>query len=160
GLAPYAEVTFGRVTGDRTFPLEGGPTAPRSVNLSFNSWSGLAGAGLEVPLGGEFKLRPIFLAGYAHVGGEASFFGPNSAFVQSAVQGILNDADLNTALIGGALALVYERRFSGDLKLAAIARYNELAAIVTSASDKSLEQNGSFGVANAGVMLSGPTEWR
>jgi hypothetical protein len=160
GLAPYAEVTVDYLTADRTFALEGGPTTPRSLKLSFNSWSGLAGAGLDVPLGGGFKLRPIFLAGYAHVGGNASFSGPNSAFFQSTLKGILNDAAANTALIGGALALVYERRFSGDLTLAANARYNELAAIVTGATDNSINQNGSFGVANAGVTLSGPTEWR
>jgi hypothetical protein len=160
GITPYAEVTLGYVTAERTFALGSGPTTPRSLKLSFNSWSGLAGAGIEVPLGSGFKLRPIFLAGYAHVGSDASFSGPNSAFFQSTLSGILNDAAVNTALIGGALALIYEARFSGELTLIANVRYNELAAIVTSATDASIKQNGSFGVANGGLILSGPTDWR
>ena len=67
---------------------------------------------------------------------------------------------MNSALLGGALELIYEASFSGDLALRAQARYNQLAALVTNASSKALEQNGSFGVANASITLSGPTDWR
>jgi hypothetical protein len=159
GFAPYAEVTFGYLTAAQTFALEGGPTTPKSVKLSFDSWSALVGAGFEVPIHG-LKLRPIILAGYAHVGGDSSFFGPNSAFFQTAVGGVLNNAAVNTALLGGALELVYEAQFDGDLSMTARARYNELAAIVTGATSPLLNQNGSFGVANGGVRFSGPTEWQ
>ena len=79
GVAPYAEVTLDYLTADQTFPLTPGPTAPNSVKLTLNAWSVLAGGGLDVPLGNGFRLRPIVLAGYSHVGGDADFFGPNSA---------------------------------------------------------------------------------
>jgi hypothetical protein len=159
-VAPYAEVTLGYLTGDQTFSLVPSPTTPTSVKLSFDSWSALAGGGLELRFGDGFRLRPIVLAGYAHVGGDATFTGPNSAFFRTAVHGILSDAALNTALLGGALELVYDTTFPGDLTLTARARYNEVAAIVTSATDPSLKQNGSFGVATASVTLDGPTDWR
>jgi hypothetical protein len=159
-VAPYVELTLGYLTADQTFPLIPSPTTPTSVKLSFDSWSALAGGGLEWRLGDSLRLRPIVLAGYAHVGGDATFTGPNSAFFRTAVRGILSDAALNTALVGGALELVYDKTFPCDLTLTARARYNEVAAIVTSATDPSLKQNGSFGVTTASVTLNGPTDWR
>jgi hypothetical protein len=146
GIAPYAELTLGYLTGDQTFPLTPDAGSPSSVKLSFNAWSALAGGGLNVPLGGGFTLRPIVLAGYAHVGGDANFSGANSALFRSLVSGVLSDASLNSALfrslvsgvlsdaslnsalIGGALELIYETEFRGDLTLRTQARYNELAA--------------------------------
>ena len=159
-VAPYAEVTLGYLTADQTFPLTPSPTTPNSVKLSFNAWSALVGGGLELGLGSGFRLRPIVLAGYAHIGGNAAFAGPNSASFQTAVHGVLSDASVDTALLGGALELVYDTTLPGDLLLTARARYNEVAAIVAAASDPSLKQNGSFGVATANVTFDGPTEWR
>lgn len=158
-VAPYAEITLDYLNGDRTFPLEPSPTTPTSVKLSFDSWSALAGLGLELRFGDGLRLRPIILAGYAHVGGDATFTGPNSAFFRTAVRGILSDSALDMALAGGALELVYDTRFHNDLNLTARARYNEVVAIVTGATDPSLKQNGSFGVATASVTLDGPTDW-
>jgi hypothetical protein len=160
GVAPYAEITVGYLNGDQTFPLEGLGLAPNSVKVSFDSYSALAGGGVEVPLGNGFKLRPIALAGYARVDSDATFYGPNAAFFRSAVRGILSSAGLDTVLLGGALELSYERRLPGDLTLAAQARYNELATVVTSASNKALKQNGSFGVATGSITVNGPTDWR
>ncbi len=159
-VSPYAEVTLGYLTADETFPLTPSPTTPNSVKLSFNTWSALAGGGIELRLGSGFSLRPIVLAGYAHIGGNADFAGPNSALFQTAAHGVLNDAAVNTALLGGALELVYDKTFPGDLIFTARARYNEVAAIVADATDPSLKQNGSFGVATAGITFDGPTEWR
>jgi len=159
GIAPYAELTLDYLTGNQTFPLTPSANTPSSVKLTFNAWSVLAGGGFDVPLGDGFKLRPIVLAGYSHVGGDASFFGPNSVLFSSLVGGVLNDASLNSALLGGALALVYETRFSGDVTFNTQLRYNELAALVTGASSSALQQNSSFGVANASIDLSGPTDW-
>jgi hypothetical protein len=159
GIAPYAELTLDYLTGGRTFLLTPDANSPSNVRLSFDAWSALAGGGLDVPLGNGFRLRPILLAGYSHVGGDANFFGANSVLFGSLVRGVLSDASLNSALLGGALELIYETQFSGDLALRAQARYNELAALVTNASSKALEQNGSFGVANASITLSGPTDW-
>lgn len=159
GVAPYAEVTLDYLTADQTFPLTPSPTTPSSVKLTLNAWSVLAGGGLDVPLGNGFRLRPIVLAGYSHVGGDADFFGPNSALFGSLVNGVLNNASVNSALVGGALELVYETRFQGDLMLNTKVRYNELAALVTDASSSALKQNSSFGVANAAINLSGPTNW-
>jgi len=159
GIAPYAELTLDYLTADQTFPLTPSATTPSSVRLTFDAWSALAGGGFDVRLGSGFKLRPILLAGYSHVGGDANFFGPNSALFGSLVSGVLNDASLDSALLGGALELVYETRFPGDLMLNAQVRYNELAALVTGASSNALKQNSSFGVANTSFELSGPTSW-
>lgn len=160
GITPYGEITLGYLTADRRFPLESSGTTPNSVKLSFNSWSALAGGGIELPIAAGLKLRTIALAGYARVGGDAAFSGPNSAFFQSAVRGVLDAAAVNTVLLGGALELVHETRFHGDVTMTARARYNQLVAVVTSATDPALKQNGSFGVANGGLTLSGPTDWR
>jgi hypothetical protein len=159
GIAPYAELTLDYLTGNQTFPLTPNPNSPSNVKLSFDAWSALAGGGLDIPLGNSFRLRPIVLAGYSHVGGDANFFGPNSALFRSLVGGILSDASLNSALVGGALELVYETQFPGDLNLKTQVRYNELAALVTGASSNALKQNSSFGVANASISFSGPTDW-
>jgi hypothetical protein len=159
GIAPYAELTLDYLTGNQTFPLTPNPNSPSNVKLSFDAWSALAGGGLDIPLGNGFRLRPIVLAGYSHVGGDANFFGPNSALFRSLVGGILSDASLNSALVGGALELVYETQFPGDLNLKTQVRYNELAALVTGASSHALQQNSSFGVANASISFSGPTDW-
>jgi hypothetical protein len=159
GIAPYAELTLDYLTGDQTFPLIHDANSPSSVKLSFNAWSALAGGGFDVPLGNGFRLRPILLGGYSHVGGDANFFGPNSVLFRSLVGGILSNASLNSALVGGALELIYETQFRGDLMFRTQIRYNELAALVTSASSNALNQNGSFGLANASIVLSGPTDW-
>jgi hypothetical protein len=160
GVAPYVELTLDYLTGDRTFPLTHDANSPSSVKLSFNAWSALAGGGFDVPLGNGFRLRPILLAGYSHVDGDANFFGPNSALFRSLVGGILSDASVNSALLGGALELIYETPLRRDLTLNTQVRYNELAAVVTSASSTALKQKGGFGVANASITLSGPTDWR
>ena len=159
GVAPYAEITLGYLTGSQTFPLTSDGNSPNSVKLSFNAWSALAGGGIDVPLGSGFKVRPIVLAGYSYVGGDAQFYGPNSVLARSQVIGILSDASLNSVLLGGALEVIYETPLRGDMNLRAQARYNELVALVTGASSNALQDNGSFGVANASVTLTGPTGW-
>lgn len=159
GVAPYAEITLGYLTASQTFPLTSDGNSPNSVKLSFNSFSALAGGGIDVPLGNGFKVRPIVLAGYSYVGGDAQFYGPNSTLARSQVSGILSDASLNTALLGGALELIYETPLRGDVNLRAQVRYNELAALVMGASNNALQNNGSFGVANTSITLNGPTGW-
>ena len=159
GVAPYAEITLGYLTGSQTFPLTSDGNSPTSVKLSFNAWSALAGGGIDVPLGNGFKIRPIVLAGYSYVGGDAQFNGPNSVQARSQVSGILSDASLNSVLLGGALEVIYETPLRGDMNLRAQARYNELVALVTGASSNALQDSGTFGVANSSVTLTGPTGW-
>jgi len=160
GVAPYAEITLGYLSGYQTFALTSDGNSPNSVKLSFNSFSALAGGGIDVPLGNGFKVRPIVLAGYSYVGGDAQFYGPNSVLARSQVSGILSDASLNSVLLGGALELIYETSLRGDVQLRAQARYNEVVALVTGASSNALQDNGTFGVANASVTFTGPTNWR
>ena len=159
GVAPYAEITLGYLTGSQTFPLTSDGNSPTSVKLSFNAFSALAGGGIDVPLGSGFKVRPIVLAGYSYVGGDATFYGPNSVLARSQVSGILSDASLNSVLLGGALELIYETSLRGDMNLKAQVRYNELVALVTGASSSALQDSGTFGVANASLTLTGPTGW-
>jgi hypothetical protein len=159
GVAPYAEITLGYLTGSQTFPLTGNGNSPNRVKLSFDAWSALAGGGIDVALGKGFKVRPIVLVGYSHVGGDAQFYGPNSALARAQVTGVLSDASLNSMLLGGALELIYESSLGNDVNLRAQARYNELATVVTAASSNALQDNGSFGVANASITLTGPTGW-
>ncbi|MGE0221740.1 MAG: hypothetical protein AB7F35_09895 [Acetobacteraceae bacterium] len=159
GMSPYAEITFGYLTGSQTFPLAGGANSPRSVKLSFTTWSALAGGGINVPLGDGLTVRPILLAGYSHVGADAQFSGPNAVLLRSLVGGILNDASLNSALLGGALEVIYERQLAGDIDLTAQGRYNQLATVETGATSRALQGAGSFGVATASVNFAGPTGW-
>lgn len=159
GVAPYAEITLGYLNAQGTFPLEGDASSPKSARISFNSWSALAGIGVEAQLGSDVKIRPIVLAGYAHFRADTDFSGPNASVIATALRGILTHAALNTALVGGALEIVYEQKFRGDFLVTVRTRYNELEAIVTSATNRSLKQDGSFGVATGGINVSGPTDW-
>jgi hypothetical protein len=159
GVAPYAEITLGYLTANRTFPLTSDGNSPHSIKLSFDSWSALAGGGIDVPLGNGFKVRPIVLAGYAHVSGDAQFYGPNSALARFQVSGVLSNAFLNFVLLGGALELIYETPLRGDVNLRVQARYNELVALVTGASSNALQDNDNFGVASTSVTFTGPTGW-
>jgi hypothetical protein len=159
GVAPYVEITLGYLNAQGTFPLEGDASSPKSARISFNSWSALTGLGIEVQLGNDMRIRPILLAGYAHFNADTNFSGPNASVIATAVKGILTDAALNTALLGGALEIVYEKKFRGDFLVTVRMRYNELEAVVTSATNPSLKQDGSFGVATGGINVSGPTDW-
>ncbi len=159
GVAPYAEITLGYLTASRTFPLTSDGNSPNSVKLSFNSFSALAGGGIDVPLGSGFKIRPIVLAGYSYVDSDAQFYGPNSVLARAQVSGILSGASLDSVLLGGALELIYDAPLRGDMNLKAQARYNELVALVAGASSSALQDNGTFGVATASVTLTGPTGW-
>ena len=160
GVVPYAEITLGYVTAYQVFQLTSDGNSPNSVKLSFNSWSALAGGGIDVPLGNGFTVRPIALAGYSYVSGDANFYGANSILARSQVSGILSDASLSSVLLGGALELIYERPLPGDMNFRAQARYNQLVALVTGASSNALQGNDSFNVANASVIFTGPTGWQ
>ena len=160
GVAPYAEITLGYVTAYQVFPLTSDGNSPNSVKLSFNSWSALAGGGIDIPLGSGFKVRPIALGGYSYVSGDATFYGANSILARSQVSGILSDAALSSVLLGGALELIYEKALPGDVNVRAQVRYNQLVALVTGASSSALQGNDSFNVANASVTFTGPTDWQ
>lgn len=159
GVSPYAEITLGYLTSNQTFFLSSDGNSPNSVKLSFNSWSALAGGGVDIPVGNGFKVRPMVLLGYSYVSGDAQFYGPNSVLARSQVSGILSDASLSSVLLGGALEILYEASLRGDINFKAQARYNEVVALVTGASSNALQGNDAFGVANASVTVTGPTGW-
>jgi hypothetical protein len=161
GVAPYAELTVGYLTADATAPIDTNPGGGGVARLRVDSWSALSGFGLDIPIPQlpGLHLRPIVLAGYSRVGVSTDFSGSEGAFLKGLLRGVLDRASINTALVGGALDLRYERTLGGDLRLAANLRYNELASIVTAASNADFNRTGSFGVASGGVTLTGPTDW-
>lgn len=156
-VSPYAELTLGYLNATQKGLVQT-PSGAGEARLSFNSFTGLAGAGLDIPLTDSLRLRPILLAGYTQLTGGAQYNGPGQAFFFNAVQGIISDVHINSALLGGALELVYSRTVWTDVRLKARARYNQLVAIVTDASDVSLDDSGNFGVATGGIELNGPTD--
>ncbi|HTJ62693.1 MAG TPA: hypothetical protein VL899_02695 [Alphaproteobacteria bacterium] len=160
GVSPYVELTAGYLGASQHFGLPPSPGEPTGLKVDYDSWTGLAGAGLEIPLGESVKLRPVLLAGYSHISGGIALQGPGQAEFRDITRGILADSSIDSVMLGGALEAVYETRMDGDVRFKAKLRYNEIQDIAVGASDRSLRSSGAFGAATGGAEFNGPTDWQ
>ncbi len=155
-VSPYVELTLGYLDANQNGVVDT-PFGSGVAKLNFNSFTGLAGAGLDIPLSDTLRLRPILLGGYTQLTGGAHYNGPGQGFFFDVTHGIITDVHINSAILGGAMELIYNRTIWTDVRLRARVRYNQLVTIVTDASDTSLDDTGNFGVATGGAELNGPT---
>jgi len=157
GVSPYAELTVSYLNARQNTYLGDTPGLPTYANLRFNTFSGLAGVGLNFPLGSRTMLRPILMGGYARIESDTHFFGPNAAAFQEATRGVLADVQIDSILLGGGLMLEHIREIAPDTNLTASLRYNRITDINYSASDPSLESTNRFTASTAKVEVKGPT---
>jgi hypothetical protein len=156
-VAPYAELTISYLNARQNAYLGDSPNTPHYANLRFNTFTGLAGVGLDIPLGSLTVVRPILLAGYARIDSDTHFQGPNAAVFQAATRGILSDVQIDSILLGGGLMLEHTRELGPESSLTANLRYNQITDINYSASDRSLESTNRFSASTVRVEARGPT---
>jgi len=73
GIRPYGELTLGYAHADDTVSLDLVPGEATRINADFDAYSALAGIGATIPIVPHLSLRPIFLAGYSRITGDARF---------------------------------------------------------------------------------------
>lgn len=154
----YGEFTLGYVRIDQDDDsLQAGTPLESSVDSRIESFSGIAGLGLTIPIGWGTSIRPIALAGYSRTEQDSDFSGPGAALLDDVSEGILFNFDVNQALVGGAVALVNETSLPRDLGFNGEIRYNHLVSEGFDASDRVYETRTNFGVMTSLAELDGPT---
>ncbi len=159
GVKPYVEGTVGYLLG-KNFDVsaELSDKGQTTSSIDIRTLSFLGGVGAEFDLFDGTVIRPILLAGYSRIWDSSRTRGPDSQTLDNAGKGIIFDAWLNTALVGGAVELEHVGYFDPqtDIDYVANVRYNQLYANTFSASNSVLEGSSTFGVLTARAEFSGP----
>lgn len=158
GIKPYLEGNVGFLKAKNSANLFIDPSDPTRIDFDIKTISFLAGAGVEIDIVERTVVRPIVLAGYSRIWDSDEISGPGADILAEAGQGIFFDAWLNTALVGGAVELEHWGSFGpvSDVNYTGKLRYNQFYANTFSASDSSLEEEGTFGLMTAAVEFDGP----
>jgi hypothetical protein len=157
GIRPYGELTLGYAHADDKEAFDLVPGEATRINADFDTYSALAGIGATIPIVPHLSLRPIFLAGYSRITGDARFKGPFAEDLKAASSSLISDLTINTLLLGGALQARSAWRLGESIELVADARYNHFYARNFDASDSVLETADDFGVFNTRAEVDGPT---
>lgn len=153
-MKPYAELSLSYLNAEQSVDLSDIAT---DFAYDITTLSALAGVGLSFPLSERTTFRPILLGGYSHISSDAKFNGDFAAELSQGLEGILDNADLNAILFGGAVELQHQRLFNNKVELEGRLRYNHLVSDVFEASDESLEQTNDFVVVTGYLEASVPT---
>lgn len=156
GIRPYGELTLGYGHADNKVAIDLVPGQQTKVNADYDTYSALAGMGATVPFGSHVSLRPIFLAGYSRIVGDANFNGPFADELEAASSGLLTDLTINTLLLGGALEARLAWHLNESIEFGANARYNHFYARNFDASESVLETADDFGVLTVHTEVDGP----
>ncbi len=157
GIKPYVEASVGFLG----FKADGTLVDSGRVNdykFDINTVAALGGVGVEIDLFEGTVFRPIFLAGYSRIWDNSTVSGPDAQTFKEQGRGILFDAWLNTALIGGAAEVVHSGYLGPvtDINYGAKVRYDQYYANTFSASDSVLQGSSTFGVMTAAAQIDGP----
>ncbi len=158
GIKPYVEGTAGYLDYSFEDDFPNGLGQNNHVKLDYNTISFLAGVGVEVDVFEGTVIRPIFLAGYSRIWDGSSVSGPNANEIRRNGDGLLFDAWLNTALVGGAIEVEHEGHFDpqSDINYTANIRYDQFYANTVSASNSAMEGSSTFGIMTALAEFDGP----
>lgn len=158
GIKPYLEGTFGFLDASQTLEANLEAGQPTRSEVDIKTLALLGGAGVEIDLFEGTVLRPILLAGYAHIWDTDSTSGPLAEELVRAGDGIVFNVRTNSLLLGGAVEVEHSGRLDPvtDINYGAKIRYNQLYDKVFSASDPVLEGGGTFGIFTAGASVDGP----
>ncbi|MFO1038857.1 MAG: hypothetical protein U1E45_18610 [Geminicoccaceae bacterium] len=159
GVRPYAELTLGYAHVDDRRDFDTGVGTTR-IDANFNDYSALAGLGATIPvlpdLLPEVRLRPILLAGYSRLEGDANVEGPFAAEIDEAARGLITDMHIDTLLLGGAIEAAATFRPTATIEIGAEVRYDHFYADNVAASDGALESSNDFGVLTSRLQVDGP----
>lgn len=153
---PYAELSLSYLRAEQDIDVSDIAT---TIDLDTSTLSALAGLGVGIPLSAGTTFRPILLAGYSRIESDAAFDGDFAAEFGAGLDGIADNAELDSLLIGGAAELRHERPLPYDATLEGRLRYNHIVSDVFNASDESLEEANDFIVVTGSLEASVPTGW-
>ena len=158
GVRPYVEGTVGYLVGKQEVAATLSTAGETTSDIDIRTIAFLGGAGVEFDVFEGTVIRPIFLAGYSRIWDSSKTRGPDSQTLDRAGKGIIFDAWLNTALVGGAIELEHVGHFDPqtDINYVANVRYDQLYANSFSASNAVLEGSSTFGVLTAKAEFNGP----
>lgn len=157
GIRPYGELTLGYGNANETADLDVTPPQQTRIDADFDTHSVLSGIGATIVVVPNLSVRPILLAGYSRVDGDANFKGPFSEELKTASSGLINDMSIDTLLLGGALQAKLALPLDESIHFTGEARYNHFYARNFNASDSVLETSDHFGVFTARTEVDGPT---
>jgi len=158
GIKPYVEGTVGYLVGKQDVAAQLSDKGTTTSSIDIRTIAFLGGAGVEFDIVEGTVIRPIFLAGYSRIWDSSKTRGPDSQTLDNAGKGIIFDAWLNTAMVGGAVELEHVGYTDPqtDINYVANVRYDQLYANTFSASNSVLEGSSTFGVLTARAEFDGP----
>lgn len=157
GIRPYGELTLGYSNANETDDLDLAPPQQTTIDADFETYSVLSGVGATIPVVPCLSVRPILLAGYSRIDGDANFKGPFADELKTASSGLINDMSIDTLLLGGALQAKVAWPLDESIQFTGEARFNYFYARNFNASDSVLETSDLFGVVTARSEVDGPT---
>lgn len=102
------EAKFGYATAELEFADLWAGTQPgfeTRCNADFSALAGFVGVGPLFDLGGDWRLAPLAVGGFAHVQSDASYEGPGAPVSAALLDGILFNWDATYAIYGGSVLL-------------------------------------------------------
>ena len=156
GIRPYGELTLGYSNANETDDLDLAPPQQTTIDADFETYSVLSGVGATIPVVPYLSVRPILLAGYSRIDGDANFKGPLADELKTASSGLINDMSIDTLLLGGALQAKVAWPLDESIQFTGEARFNYFYARNFNASDSVLETSDLFGVVTARSEVDGP----
>lgn len=156
GIRPYGELTLGYGDANETADLDLAPPRQTRIDASFDSYSVLSGVGATIVFGPHLSVRPIVLAGYSRLEGDANFKGPFAEELKSASSGLIDELSIDALLLGGALQAKVAWSLDERIHFTGETRYNHFYARNFNASDSVLETSDHFGVFTVRTEVEGP----
>jgi hypothetical protein len=117
GIQPYSELTLSYVHVDEEDSFNLQPGQQTTLDSDIDAYSALAGLGATIPVVRYIHMRPILLAGYSRTNVDTKFKGPFAEELKDASSGLINDAKINTILLGGAFQAKFDRRLNNAIHL-------------------------------------------
>ncbi|MEZ6037477.1 MAG: hypothetical protein R3F29_08355 [Planctomycetota bacterium] len=160
GLRVRAEVVLGYATARLDFGdvwTGGAPGSETRAISTYETYGGVGGVGLDVPLAG-LRVTPMFELGLSHVRNDTSYSGPGATVTGALLDGILFNLDATYLVYGGALLVEVPELRWGCVRCTPLVRYDYR---------RFDEVSGGAGLGGAGdqqwaaawLRLEGPTGW-
>ncbi len=153
-MTPYAELSLSYLRGEQSINLRNIAT---SFTNDIKALSVFGGLGMSIPLADNAIIRPIFLAGYSRVDSDADFEGELAAELEIGAQGIIDDANIDSLIVGGGIEMQLRHIFSNEADLEGRFRYNYLVSNAVNVSNDSLDKTNDFVEASGYLEASAPT---
>ncbi|MBW6532633.1 hypothetical protein KZ820_17970 [Sphingomonas sp. RRHST34] len=144
--SPYVEFTLGKTNSTQREEFGTGSDFLRT-DLRYRSRSMVLGVGAAIPATHNVRIVALALAGRSRLRIDSTFTGPDAARFYDLYEGLLNNAELKSTFIGGAVRIDYRTLLFKDTWLTLAPRYNYYHSIDDTVTDRGLQPRGSAGVA-------------